>query len=100
MPQKLLAFVSLLSGSARSHLDTYKQRLLRPVSEVPDVESLLGRAGRYVDPVFQHSRRHYVGFVLDLVVAGSIWFVEDGVFPRTLGLGCSSLMLVQATDIF
>ena len=30
-----------------------------------------------VDPVFQHSRRHYVGFVGDLVKAGSVDFLED-----------------------
>ena len=53
--------------------------MLRPVSEVADVETQLRLAGRYVDPVFQHSRRHYVGFVLDLVKAGSVGFVEDAV---------------------
>ena len=58
--------VSLLSSSARSHLDAYKQRTLRPVSEVSDMETRLEPAGRYVDPVFQHSRRHYVGFVRNL----------------------------------
>ena len=50
--------VSLLSRSARSHLDTCEQRMLRPVSEVADMETRLWLADRYVDPVFQHSRRH------------------------------------------
>ena len=50
--------------------------MLRPVSEVADMETRLRPAGRYVDPVFQHSRRHYVGFVRDLVKAGSVEFVE------------------------
>ena len=36
-------------------------------------------AGRYVDPVFQHSQRHFVGLVRDLVTAGSVDFVEDAV---------------------
>ena len=33
-------------------------------------------AGRYVDPVFQHSWRHCVGFIRDLVKDGSVGFVE------------------------
>ena len=41
--------------------------MLRPVSEVAVTEA---RLGRYVDPVFQHSRRHCVGFVRDPVEAG------------------------------
>ena len=41
--------------------------MFRPVSEVGDMETRLGPAGRYVDPVFQHSQRHFVGFVRDLV---------------------------------
>ena len=48
----------------------------RPVSEVADQESLVGPAGQYVDPVFQHSWRHYVGFIHDLAKAGSVGFVE------------------------
>ena len=47
------------------------------VSEVADLETLLGPASRYVDPVFQHNQRHYVGFVRDLVKAGSVGFVDD-----------------------
>ena len=35
--------------------------------------------GRYVDPVFQHSRRHYVGVIRDLVKAGSVGFVVTAV---------------------
>ena len=62
--------VSLLSSSPRSYLDAHKLRMLRPVSEV---------AGRHLDPVFQHSWRHYVGFVRDLVKAASVGFVEDAV---------------------
>ena len=70
MPEKLLPyFGSLLSSSARSYLDVFQQRMLSPVSE----------AGRYVDPVFQHNRRHCAGFSRNLVKAGSIGFVEDAV---------------------
>ena len=58
---------SLLSSSGRPNLDAYKQRMLRPVSEVADIETWLGPAGRDVDPVFHHSWRHHVGFVRDLV---------------------------------
>ena len=43
------------------------------------METRLGLAGRYVDPVFQHSQRHYVGLVRDLVKADSVGFVEDTV---------------------
>ena len=70
---------SLLSSSARSYLDAYKQRMLRRVSEVDDVETRLGPAGRYVHPLFHYSRRHSVGFVRDLVEAGSDDSVEDAV---------------------
>ena len=52
---------------------------LLTVSEVADMETWLGPAGRYVDRVFQHSRRPYVGFVRDLVKAGSVGFVEVAV---------------------
>ena len=38
--------VSLLSCSARSYLDAYKQRVLRPVSEVVDMETRAGRSSR------------------------------------------------------
>ena len=71
--------VSSLRSSARSYLDTCKQRMLRPGSEVADMETLVGPAGRYVEPVFQHSGRHYVGFVRDLVKAGCVGFVETAV---------------------
>ena len=53
--------------------------MFRPVSEAADMEYQLGLARRYVDPVFQHSWRHYVGFVRDLVKAGSVGFVENAV---------------------
>ena len=36
------------------------------------METRLGPAGRHVDPVFQHSRRHYVGFVRDMAKAGYV----------------------------
>ena len=73
--------VSSLSSLARSYLDTYKQRMLRLVSGVADVEAQLGPACRYVDPVFQHSSTagvtSWVSFVTSL--------------PRRLGLRGSSL---------
>ena len=46
--------------------------MLRPVSELADMETRQGLVGRHVDPVFQHSRRHYVGFIRDLLKAGSV----------------------------
>ena len=55
------------------------QRVLRPVSEVADMQNRLGLVSRFVDPGFQHRRRHYVGFVRDMVKAGSVWFVETAV---------------------
>ena len=81
MPQKLLILtsVSLLSSSARLFLETYKQRLLRPVCEADGMEARLGLACRYVDPVFQHCRRHYKGFICDVEKAGSVGFVETAV---------------------
>ena len=105
MLRKLLTFVSLLSSSARSYLDTNKQRMLRPVSEVADTETRLGPAVWYVDLLFQHSRRHSVGVVRDLVKAGSVGFVGTAVehiglflLPRRLGLKGSSLMFAQARE--
>ena len=54
--------------------------MLRPVSEVADIEARLGLASRYFDPVFQNSRNHWGGSSLgDLVKAGSVGFVEDAV---------------------
>ena len=82
---------------------------LRPVSGDADKGTQLGPAGRHVGPVFQHSRRHYVGFARDLLVkAGSVGFVEDAVgqvglffsMPRRLVLRGSLMMRVPATDIF
>ena len=81
-------FLSLLTGSARLYLETCEQRVLRLVSEVADMEAQLGPAGRYVDPVSQRSRRHYVGFVRDL---------EKAVLSLVCG---SSSMRVPATSIF
>ena len=72
-------FVSLLSNSARYYLDANTQRLLRLVSEVADFEARLGPPSCFVDPVFQHSQRHYVGFICDLVKAGSVGFVTTAV---------------------
>ena len=51
--------------------------MLRAISEVADIETRLGPGGLYFDRVFQHSRRHYVGLVRDLVEDGSLGFVED-----------------------
>ena len=48
-------------------------------SEVGDMEARLGPAGRHVDPLLLHSRRHYVGFIRDLVKTGSVGFVEAAV---------------------
>ena len=88
---------SLLSCSARSFLDAYKQRMLRPVSEVSYMETRLGPAGQYVDPVF-HSRRHYVGFVGYLVKALAVGFIEDavehvGLFFFAKKAGCERFIL-------
>ena len=51
--------------------------MLRPVSEVADFVARLGPADCCVDPVFQHSRRDFVGLARDLAKAGSVGFVED-----------------------
>ena len=99
--------VSLLSSSARFYLDAYKQRMLRPLSEVADMETWLVPAGRYVDPVFRT-----VGD--PTWVSSAIWLrlVPSGLLemllntlvsfslPRKLGLNGSLLMFVPATDMF
>ena len=41
--------------------------MLRPVSEVADMETQLGPAGHHVDPVFQHSQRD------SMFVSCTIW---------------------------
>ena len=71
--------MSLLRSSGRSYLDTDGQRMLRLVSEVADMETRLGPPGRCDDAVFQHSRCHFVGFIRDLVKAGSVGCVETAV---------------------
>ena len=43
------------------------------------METLWLLVGRYVDPVFQHSKRHFVGFVRHLVKSGSVGVVEGAV---------------------
>ena len=71
---------SLLGISARSYFYAKKkQRVLRPVSEVADMETRLGLAARCVDPAFQHSRPHCVGFVREQAETGSVGFVENAV---------------------
>ena len=50
---KAPGLVSLLSSSARFHLDAYKQRMLRPVSEVADMETAWDRP---VPTLIQSSR--------------------------------------------
>ena len=99
--------VSLLSSSAPSYLDPYEQRMFRAFSEVADLDTRLGPAGRYVDPVFQHSSRFYVAFTHELVKTKSVRFVEEAVehvglffsLPRRSELRGSSLMCVQVIDI-
>ena len=65
----------------------------------------MGPANHHVDPVFHHSRRHYVGFVRDLVTARSVGFVEAAVEHVSLHFvaqkaGASLVMRLQATDVF
>ena len=76
---KALNLVSLLKSSARSYLDACKQCTLRPVSDVADIATRLRPAGRHVDPVFQHSQCHNVGFIRDLLKTGSVGFLETAV---------------------
>ena len=68
--------------------------MLHPVSEVAEMETRLGPTGRYVDPVFQDSRRHFAGFVRDLVKAGSVRFVEAAV--EHVGLFGAQRFIVDA----
>ena len=92
--------LSSWSGFARLYPDTFKQRMLRPVSQVADMEARLGPAGRYVNPVFQYSRRHYVGSIRDMEEAGSQVGLFSFPLPRRLVLRGSSSMRVPATGIF
>ena len=76
-------------------------------SHVHDMEARLGLAGRCVVPVFQHSRRHCVGFIRDLVKTVSVGLLKRLLntlvsfsLPRKLGLKGSLLMGVQATEFF
>ena len=76
--------------------------MLRPASEVADMDTRLGPADRHFHPVFQHSRRHNASFIRDLCEAGVVDFVEDAVEHVGLFrlLGGSSLMRVQAITFF
>ena len=53
--------------------------MLRPVSEVAVLKPGWDWPGRYLDPVFQHSRHHHVGLIRDLVMAASVGFVETAI---------------------
>ena len=71
------------------------------------METCLGPVGRDVEPVLQHSQRHYAGFALDLVnaVPSLLWkmllkTLVLSLLPRRLELRDSFLLRVQATDIF
>ena len=79
---------SSLSCATPSSLDVCKQRMLRPVSEVADMETWLGPAGRYVDAVIWHSRRHYVVYIRDMVRASPVVFVETAVETRWFLFRC------------
>ena len=59
---KALHIGSLLSSSSRSFLDTCKQRMVCPVSEVADMETGLGPTGRDADPVFPAQSATPCGF--------------------------------------
>ena len=66
------------------------------------MEAWLGLASRCVDPIFQHSRRHYVGFIGDLVKAGIVRFVEtaaehDGLFFVVKKAGAQKLIIDEPT---
>ena len=61
MTRKPLNVCHFLIGSGRLYLDTYERRLLRPLSELADMEAQLGPIGRYVDPVGL-LKRLWVGF--------------------------------------
>ena len=79
----LKSFLPWVTAEWRNSLiDACKQRMLRPVSEVADTDTWLGAAGRYVDAVLWHSRRHYVVYIRDMVRAGPVIFVETVVETR------------------
>ena len=78
--------------------------MLRLAFEVAGMETRLGPASRDIDPVFQHSRRHFVGFVRDPAPSMLLKMLFNmlGSFssPRRLVLKASLLMRVPANDIF
>ena len=49
--------------------------MLRPSAEVADKKERLDLP--LIDPVFQHSRRHHVGFIRDLTRSSFVDFVES-----------------------
>ena len=49
--------------------------MLRPSAEVADQKERLDLP--LIDPVFQHSRRHHVGFIRDLTRSSFVDFVES-----------------------
>ena len=71
-------FVSLLSSSARSHLDSCMQRMLRPVSETADMETWLWPASRFIDPVLERVGFEETGWVDTRRFNGGNRWLDDG----------------------
>ena len=71
--------MTLPSSTGHSSLDAYTQRMLRPDSEVADMEARLGPASRYVDAVFPAQPVSLRGDVRDLVK-----LVPSGLLKRLL----------------
>ena len=86
---ELFDHVSLLSSSVCSYLDAYKQRMLRPVSGLLTWKNDWDRPVVTLILFSGTALRHFVGFVRDLVKAGSVWFVEAAV--EHVGKDCYTL---------
>ena len=63
---------SLLEVPEVSMLQDFKRQMLRPPEEVDELEHVAGKVRPYVDPVFQRSRRAYVGFIDGCTVRASL----------------------------
>ena len=66
--------------SARSHLVSFES-MLRPLSEVQNLDDTLGPVEPYMDPVLGSDRRQYIAFLEDLDRRGLLSWTQD---PKVL----------------
>ena len=63
---------TLLPEAAKKQLEGFEKHMLRPLSEVAELDKELGKVVGYVDPALRASRRLYTGLVKRLLSIGMV----------------------------